>query len=222
MPAGERERTLRVCEIYATILGESTHAGWPGVIVRLAGCPLNCVWCDTPYAREGGEELTLAQIHARIEKFRLPLIELTGGEPLYQPATRVLVCQLLDRGRRVVIETGGSVSILGVDPRACLVLDVKCPGSGVGNRQIWDNLHHLKPGDEVKFVIASRADYEWARGVLARTGLAQRHAVHFSPVEGPHQLEKKDLAEWIVADRLPVRLNLQLHVWIWGPGVRGV
>lgn len=222
MHAGELERTLRISEIFATILGESTHAGWPGVIVRLVGCPLNCAWCDTPYAREGGEEMTLAQVLARIEKLRIPLVLLTGGEPLYQPATRPLVSRLLDRGYRVVVETGGSVSILGVDARACIVLDVKCPGSGAGDRQIWDNLHLLKAGDEVKFVLASRSDYDWARGVLERTALAQRHAVHFSPVEGPTGLDKKDLAEWIVADRLPVRLNLQLHVWIWGPGVRGV
>jgi 7-carboxy-7-deazaguanine synthase len=222
MLGAEPERTLRVCEIYATILGESTHAGWPGVIVRLVGCPLNCVWCDTTYAREGGEELKLSQVLARIEKFRLPLVELTGGEPLYQPATRPLVSMLLDRGHRVVIETGGSVPILGVDPRACIVLDVKCPGSGAGGRQVWDNLHHLRPGDEIKFVLASRADYEWARGVLARTGVAQRHVVNFSPVEGPGGLAKPELAKWIVDDRLPVRLNLQLHVWIWGAGVRGV
>jgi 7-carboxy-7-deazaguanine synthase len=219
---GESERTLRVCEIYPTILGESGVAGWPGVIVRLVGCPLNCVWCDTPYAREGGEELTLTQILARVAKLRLPLVELTGGEPLYQAATRPLVSMLLDRGHRVVVETGGSVSIMGVDPRARLVLDIKCPGSGATGRQIWDNLHHLKPGDEIKFVIASRADYDWACGVLQRTGIAQHHCVQFSPVEGPNGLDKKDLAEWIVADRLPVRLNLQLHAWIWGAGVRGV
>jgi len=228
------EQTLRVCEIYATILGESTVAGWPGVIVRLAGCPLECLWCDTPYARSGGEELPLGQVLQRIQALGLPLVELTGGEPLMQPATRPLVSLLLDRGHRVVIETGGSVPIMGIDSRALIVLDVKCPGSGMHTRQVWDNLQYLKPADEIKFVLASRVDYEWARDMLQRTGLAQHHAVHFSPVEvrgatgadqkaaGAAGISKKELAEWILVDRLPVRLNLQLHVWIWGPGVRGV
>ncbi len=223
MQGTEPEATLRVCEIYATILGESSVAGWPGVIVRLTGCPLHCTWCDTPYAREGGEELTLDAIVERVRHLGLRWVELTGGEPLAQSGARHLITVLLERGFRVVVETGGGVSIADVDPRARLILDVKCPGSGMQDRQIWDNLALLKPEDEVKFVLASREDYEWARDLLQRTGLAERHTVHFSPVVSVERgLAKQDLARWIVADRLPVRLNLQLHVEIWGAGVRGV
>lgn len=217
--------TLRVSEIYATILGESTFAGWPGVILRLTGCPLRCVWCDSTHAYEGGEALSLAEIVDRVAGFDLPLVLVTGGEPLAQVGARFLISMLLSRGFRVLIETGGGVSIEGVDPRACIILDIKCPGSGMSERQVWENLNWLKPNDEVKFVIASRADYEWARGVLKRTELTGRQVVHFAPVESEEAaggITKRELAEWIVADRLPVRLNLQQHVWIWGRGVHGV
>jgi len=246
--------TLNLCEIYASIMGESTYAGWPGVIVRLAGCPLRCTWCDSAYARERGEDVSLGDIIHRIEAHRLRLVLLTGGEPLAQPGSRYLISALAKMGYQVVIETGGGVSIQGVDPRACIVLDIKCPDSGMQDRQVRENLNWLKPEDEVKFVIASRKDYEWARGHLARTGIAEQHVVHFSPVEceetaaggeapaaapapppgstpasGPGRsgarplgVTRRELAEWILADHLPVRLNLQLHVCIWGRGRRGV
>jgi 7-carboxy-7-deazaguanine synthase len=248
------EPTLRVSEIYASILGESTYAGWPGVIVRLVGCPLRCTWCDTRHAYEGGEPMTLAAIVDRVMHHGIPLVLLTGGEPLAQVGARYLIGLLLARGFRVLIETGGGVSIEGVDPRATIVLDVKCPSSGMNERQVWQNLDWLKPNDEVKFVIATRKDYEWARDLLKQSGMASRNVVHFSPVElaeargaggaangdapsgkaaaaspaasakpGPALgVSKQELAAWILADRLPVRLNLQQHVWIWGRGVRGV
>jgi 7-carboxy-7-deazaguanine synthase len=241
MLIGPQTHTLRVSEIYATILGESTFAGWPGVIVRLSGCPLRCAWCDSRFAHEPGEPMTLAAIVDRAAGFRIPLVLLTGGEPLAQVGARFLVSMLIAHGFRVLIETGGGVSIEGVDPRACIILDVKCPGSGMSERQVWQNLEWLKPNDEVKFVIASRADYEWARDYVRSNELATRQVVHFSPVEefdaadaagsktpgaAPDSAKagvtKRELAEWILADRLPVRLNLQQHVWIWGKGVRGV
>ncbi len=240
MLIGPQTHTLRVSEIYATILGESTLAGWPGVIVRLSGCPLRCVWCDSGFAREPGEPMTLAAILDRVEGLGIALVLLTGGEPLAQVGARFLVSMLIGHGFRVLVETGGGVSIEGVDPRACIILDVKCPDSGMSERQVWQNLEWLKPNDEVKFVIASRADYEWARDYLHRTEIAARHVVHFAPVEGAVAIDtgdsappvapgranagvsKRELAEWILADRLPVRLNLQQHVWIWGKGVRGV
>ncbi|MFH1144269.1 MAG: radical SAM protein [Candidatus Eisenbacteria bacterium] len=216
---------LGVCEIYASILGESTYAGWPGVIVRLAGCPLRCTWCDTPQAQQRGEEVPIGEILQRATSFGFRLVLLTGGEPLAQPGSRHLVTELLKLGYQVVIETGGGVSIQGVDPRACIVLDIKCPGSGMHDRQVWENLEGLKPEDELKFVLASRSDYEWARDFLRQSGLAERHVIHFSPVQSDDDasgLTARALAEWIIADRLPVRLNLQLHVCIWGRGQRGV
>jgi 7-carboxy-7-deazaguanine synthase len=242
MMIGPQTHTLRVSEIYATILGESTFAGWPGVIVRLSGCPLRCVWCDSGFAHGAGDPMTLAAIVDRAAGFSIPLVLLTGGEPLAQVGARFLVSMLISNGLRVLVETGGGVSIEGVDSRACIILDVKCPDSGMSERQVWQNLEWLKPNDEVKFVIASRADYEWARDYVRSNELAPRQVVHFSPVEGlgpadaagstpptpvapgraKQGISKRDLAEWILADRLPVRLNLQQHVWIWGKGVRGV
>jgi len=228
MVSGSSATALRVSAIYASILGESTFAGWPGVIVRLAGCPLRCVWCDTPEARTGGEPLTLSQIFERVAGFEIPLVLLTGGEPLAQAGSRFLISMLLSRGLRVIVETGGGASIEGVDPRACLILDVKCPDSGMQARQVGENLERLKPTDELKFVLASRRDYEWARGFITQGDWASRLVVHFSPVEpGPSVpaglgVARRELAEWILADRLPVRLNLQQHVWIWGEGAKNV
>ncbi|MBP6875444.1 MAG: radical SAM protein [Candidatus Eisenbacteria bacterium] len=224
--------TLSVCEIYASILGESTYAGWPCVILRLAGCPLRCAWCDTPYAQQRGEDVPLPEILSRVAAFGPRLVLLTGGEPLAQPGSRYLVSELLQAGNQVVIETGGGVSIQGVDPRACVVLDIKCPGSGMQDRQVWENLDYVKPEDELKFVIGSRSDYEWAKDFLRHSGLAERQVVHFSPVTAAEQdaarspkvagVAARELAQWILEDRLPVRLNIQLHVCIWGRGKRGV
>ena len=213
---------LDVCEIYASIQGESSFAGWPCVLVRLAGCPLRCVYCDTPHAFAPGRALSVAQVLAEVRAGGLPLVELTGGEPLAQAAARPLVTALLDEGYQVLIETGGGVSIADVDARARIILDIKTPDSGVCDRQIWANLDLLRPHDEIKVVLCSRADYEWARAVVGERGLARRHVVHFAPVVTGGEALRRGLAEWIVADRLPVRLNLQLHAWIWGAGARGV
>ena len=213
---------LDVCEIYASIQGESSHAGWPCVLIRLAGCPLRCVYCDTPHAFAPGRTLSIAEVLAEVHACGLPLVELTGGEPLAQTGARPLITELLDTGHEVLVETGGGVSIAGVDPRARIILDIKTPESGMCGRQIWANLDLLRPHDEVKIVICSRADYEWARAVVVERGLAPRHVVHFAPVGAGGEALRRALAEWIVADRLPVRLNLQLHAWIWGAGTRGV
>lgn len=213
---------LEICEIYASIQGESSFAGWPCVLVRLSGCPLRCAYCDTAHAFLPGRVLPLDRVLDEVRACGLPLVELTGGEPLAQSGARPLARALLDEGRRVLIETGGGVSIADVDARARIILDIKTPDSGMCDRQIWENLDLLRPPDEIKIVICSRADYEWARAVVAERALAQRHVVHFAPVGSGGGDLRRELAEWIVADRLPVRLNLQLHAWIWGAGARGV
>lgn len=230
MPGKKPGQTLSVIEIYPTIQGESTLAGWPCVIIRLAGCPFRCSYCDTPEARDqsAGTPHAVAEIMARVAELGLELVALTGGEPLAQPASRALIAALLDAGHHVMIEAGNSVSIEQVDARAQIILDVKTPGSGMMERQVWDNLDLLQPTDEVKFVLCSRADYEWARSFVRERHLTAEHVVHFSPVEpaagrpANESIAKADLARWILDDRLQVRLNLQLHVWIWGPGARGV
>jgi len=213
---------LAVCEIYASIQGESTFAGWPCVLIRLSGCPLRCVYCDTQFAFAPGRPMSCEDVLAAVRTYGLRLVELTGGEPLAQAGARPLITALLDEDYQVLIETGGGVSTEGVDPRARIILDIKTPESGVGDRQDWANLERLRPHDEIKIVICSRADYEWARALVAERKLAPRHVVHFAPVAAGGDALRRDLAEWIVADRLPVRLNLQLHAWIWGAGTRGV
>lgn len=212
------DAVLQVVEIYASIQGESSFAGWPCVLVRLAGCPWQCTYCDTEYARnETGETLRLPEILSAVAAHGLHLVEVTGGEPLAQAAAPVLITALLDAGYEVLVETGGSVSIEGLDSRARIILDVKTPASGVCELQDWGNLKRLKPGDEVKFVLCSRVDYDWAVALLKETDLAARQTVHFSPAEtSSTQISRRALAEWILADRLPVHLNLQLHRWIWG------
>ncbi len=217
-----REDALEVCELYASIQGESSFAGWPCVFIRLSGCPLRCAYCDTPHAFGPGEIRTREQILSDVAVQGISLVELTGGEPLAQAGARPLITALLDAGYRVLIETGGGVSIAGVDPRARIILDIKTPDSGMCERQVWENLTRLRPHDELKLVICSRADYEWARDLLARRSLAAAHTVHFSPVTGDDDRLRRELAEWILADRLPVRLNLPLHAWIWSAGARGV
>ncbi len=222
MGAPARAGPLEVCEIYASIQGESSYAGWPCVLVRLTGCPLRCAYCDTPHAFTPGRTMSLTEVLAEVRACGLPLVEVTGGEPLAQAAARPLIAALLDAGYEVLVETGGGVSIEGVDPRARIILDIKTPGSGMCDRQIWANLDLLRPHDEIKIVLCSRADYAWGRAVVGERGLAQRHMVHFAPVAAGGAELRRALAEWIVADRLPVRLNLQLHAWIWGAGARGV
>ena len=211
---------LRISEIFHSIQGESTQAGRPCSFVRLAGCNLRCAWCDTAYAFEGGVEMTVGEIVDKVLSHGTRLVLVTGGEPLSQPPVHGLLGALLDRGMEVMIETGGSLDIGGVDPRVRIVMDLKCPGSGMEPRNRWENLPFLKPSDEIKFVIRDRADYEWARRVLSEHDLAGRCAVLFSPVSGV--LENRFLAEWILEDRLEVRLQIQIHKEIWPPGMRGV
>ncbi|CUB04658.1 7-carboxy-7-deazaguanine synthase QueE [Tepidiphilus thermophilus] len=210
----KESKRLRVSEIFASLQGESTTVGVPTVFVRLTGCPLRCRWCDTAYAFSGGERLTIDEILARVSDLGLPEVCVTGGEPLAQAACRELLATLADAGHRVSLETSGALSIAGLDPRVRCVMDLKAPGSGEADKNLWDNLDHLRPHDEVKFVLAGRADYDWAKDVLERHGLARRATVLFSPVTG--ELAPSTLADWIVADRLPVRFQLQLHKILWG------
>ncbi len=217
---------LRVTEIFHSIQGESTWAGLPCTFVRLTGCPLRCAWCDTEYAFYGGERLALDDILARVEAIGTRLIEITGGEPLIHRNAFVLAERLLDRGFTVLVETSGAIDIAPLDSRAHRIMDLKCPGSGEVGRNLWSNLDHLGPGDELKFVLRDRADYEWARGVIRGRGLDRRiqdgtlRALLFSPVWD--SLDLRDLAAWILDDRLPVRYQIQLHKIIWGADVHGV
>jgi 7-carboxy-7-deazaguanine synthase len=211
---------LRVTEIFHSIQGESSFAGRPCVFIRLTGCPLRCTWCDTEYAFYGGTELGLDAILAQVEACGCPLVEVTGGEPLAQPAAFHLIARLCDLGHTVLVETSGAIDIAPLDRRARAILDVKCPGSGMMDRMYWPNLSALARKDEAKFVIRDRADYEWACGIVTQYELAHRTQVLFSPVFGT--LDPRQLAEWILADRLPVRFQLQMHKLIWDPDRRGV
>ena len=212
---------LTINEIFHSIQGESTHAGRPCVFVRLTACDLRCSWCDTPYAFHEGRKMSVDDVVRQVEGYGCGTVEVTGGEPLLQPDVYPLMERLLATGHNVLLETGGHRSIQNVPPGVIRIVDVKCPGSGEADKNHWPNLDLLTRSDEVKFVIRDRADYEYAKDVVARHGLAERTAaVLFSPVHGV--LDPKQLAEWMLADRLPVRLQLQAHKYIWGADVRGV
>jgi 7-carboxy-7-deazaguanine synthase len=210
---------IRVTEIFYSIQGESTHAGRRCIFVRLTGCPLRCVWCDSEYTFTGGERMSIEEILERIAQWDCRLVEVTGGEPLVQKESFELIRRLCEAGYEVLIETSGAVDIAPVDARAKIILDLKCPGSGEVERNLWTNLEKLREHDEVKFVIADRADYEWALETIARYRL-DRRTILFSAVFD--QLPMKDLAEWMLADNAPARLQTQLHKQIWGAGVSGV
>jgi 7-carboxy-7-deazaguanine synthase len=212
---------LTINEIFYSIQGESTYSGRPCVFVRLTACDLRCSWCDTPYAFTEGRKWTLDEVLAEVERHACDLVQVTGGEPLLQPDVYPLMQALIDRGKTVLLETGGHLPIDRVPAGVVRIVDVKCPGSGEAARNHWPNLELAGAADEVKFVIADRADYEFARGVVRERRLAERvRAVLFSPVHGA--LPLLPLAQWILEDALPVRLQVQLHKYIWGPEVRGV
>lgn len=212
---------LTVNEIFYSIQGESTHAGRPCVFVRLTACDLRCTWCDTPYAFHEGRKAEIADVVAQVEQYGCPLVEITGGEPLLQPDVYSLIDSLLADGRTVMIETGGHRSIAKVPKEVIKIVDLKCPASGESHRTDWSNLDLLAPHDEIKFVVQDRGDYDFATETMAKYDLASRcAAVLMSPVHGV--LDPQTLAEWILADRLPVRMQLQLHKYIWHPTRRGV
>jgi 7-carboxy-7-deazaguanine synthase len=211
---------LTVCETFTSLLGESTLAGLPAFFIRLSGCNLRCRYCDTTYAYEGGElwELESLVTAARNSSTRLVLV--TGGEPLLQEGARLLLNRLLDAGLEVLLETNGTLSIHGVDPRVRRIVDVKCPGSGMSRHNLWANLEILTPGDEVKFVIGDKDDFTWALEAAERYRLPERLPVLISPMFGA--LALAEVAAWILESGRPLRLNLQLHKYIWGPEARGV
>lgn len=213
---------LRVTEIFHSIQGESTHAGRPCTFVRLTGCPMRCVWCDSEYTFTGGDHVPVDTIIEQVRSFGGKLVEVTGGEPLAQKEAFTLIERLCDQGYEVLVETGGYVSTEGVDQRAKLILDVKCPASGEEERNHWPNLDRLRADqDEVKFVVANKGDWEYAREVINRLDLEKRaKAILISPAWS--ELNLQELADWIASSGLDVRMQLQLHKYIWGPEARGV
>ena len=212
---------LTINEIFYSVQGESSYAGRSCVFVRLTACDLRCSWCDTPYAFHEGTKRSLESVFAEVETYKCPLVEVTGGEPLLQADVYPLMESLLASGRTVLLETGGHRSTARVPAGVVTILDVKCPGSGESEKNDWTNLERLQPHDEVKFVIKDRTDYEYAHEIVARHDLARRAAaVHFSPVHGV--MDARILSEWVLADSLPVRVQLQLHKYIWDPTTRGV
>jgi 7-carboxy-7-deazaguanine synthase len=215
------QRTLRITEIYKSVQGESTWAGLPCIFVRLARCNLRCVWCDTAYAFYGGENVSIGDIVAKCREYDCPLVEITGGEPLAQADCAVLAAALQDAGMTVLIETSGSLPIDVLPEGVIRIMDLKCPDSGECAKNYWPNIEALKERDEVKFVIASRRDYEWARDTTREHRLSARcNAVLFSPVFG--SIEPADIVKWMLEDDLDVRFQLQLHKFIWPPAQRGV
>jgi 7-carboxy-7-deazaguanine synthase len=213
---------LRVTEIFRSIQGESTHAGRPCTFVRLTGCPMRCVWCDSEYTFTGGEHMSQDAVMDQVRAFGVNLVEVTGGEPLAQKEAFELIGRLCEEGYEVLIETGGYVSTEGLDPRAKVILDIKCPASGEEARQDWSNLERLRADrDEVKFVIADEGDWLYAKNLIVEKDLESRtKAILISPAWG--QIDLQQLADWIARSGLNVRMQLQLHKYIWGPDVKGV
>jgi 7-carboxy-7-deazaguanine synthase len=213
---------LRITEIFLSVQGESSHAGRPCSFVRLTGCPMRCVWCDSEYTFTGGEKMSFESIFSKLEEFGCPLVEVTGGEPLAQNSVFPFITALLDKGYEVLIETGGFVSTANVDPRANVILDVKCPASGEAERNHWPNLERLRHDmDEVKFVVADLGDWEFAKKTIKENSLVEKtKEILISPVFGCAELQQ--IAEAVASSKLRVRLNLQLHKYIWGPDRHGV
>jgi len=210
--------TLRINEIFHSIQGETTRTGLPTIFIRLTGCPLRCRYCDTAYAFHEGRTLSGAEIMAALAGWETRLVTVTGGEPLAQKSCHALLRHLCDRGYDVSLETSGAIDVQDVDPRVCKILDLKTPGSGESDRNLLTNLAHMTARDQFKFVICDRGDYEWARDLVRRHNLSTHSEVLFSPSHG--QLPAGELADWLLADQLPVRLQIQLHKYLWGD-VRG-
>jgi len=206
--------TLRLTEVFFSLQGETSRAGLPTVFVRLTGCPLRCRWCDTPYSFQGGETVTLTSLLTQVAAYGVSTVCVTGGEPLAQKNCLPLLVALCDAGYSVSLETSGALDVSKVDPRVSRIVDIKPPGSGEVARNRWENLAHLTPHDEIKFVLADRADYDWAREVIQAQNLATVCPILFSPVQG--ELPPVQLADWILADRPPVRMQMQLHKVLWG------
>ncbi|GIW79125.1 MAG: 7-carboxy-7-deazaguanine synthase [Gemmatales bacterium] len=217
---GKPPGQLLIHEIYRSVQGESTYAGLPCVFVRLAVCDARCVWCDTPHAFNQGDIWNPADVVERVLQFRCPLVEITGGEPLLQPEVLPLMTDLSDRRLQVLLETSGMHSLANVDRRVHIIMDLKCPDSGECSRNDWSNLDVLKPTDEIKFVIASRSDFDWAADTIRHYNLEQRFQVLLSPVFD--RVTPRQLADWLLDSGLHVRMQLQLHKYIWDPKARGV
>ncbi len=209
-----REATLKISEIFHSLQGESTRVGLPTVFVRLTGCPLRCTWCDSEYAFSGGSRMSVSEVLDRVAQYACHAVCVTGGEPLAQKACLELLRVLCEAGHSVSLETSGALNLAGVDPRVARIMDLKAPGSGEAEKNRWENLDALNGRDEIKFVLASASDYDWARQVLRARRLDEICTVLFAPVQG--QLEPAQLADWILRDRLPVRFQLQLHKILWG------
>jgi 7-carboxy-7-deazaguanine synthase len=220
VPAGASATTLVVHEVYVSLQGESTWAGVPCTFVRLSACHLRCAWCDTPHAFDEGARRAVEAVVDDAHGRGIPLVEITGGEPLLQPGVYPLMARLADLGHTVLLETSGSLDVSKVDPRVIKIVDVKCPDSGEAAHNRWENLARLGPRDELKFVLASRADYEWAREVIRSRDLAARGTVLLSVAHG--LLAPADVARWMLEDGLDARFQLQLHKVIWDPTARGV
>ena len=213
-PVQNKPVSLKISEIFFSLQGEATRVGLPTVFVRLTGCPLRCRWCDTTHAFSGGQRMSLEAILREVSQYAARQVCVTGGEPLAQPHCLTLLTRLCDTGYDVSLETSGALDISAVDPRVSRIVDLKAPGSGEEAKNHWPNLALLNPRDELKFVLADRADYEWAREIIASHQLSGRCPLLFSAVQG--SLEARQLAEWIIADRLPVRFQMQLHKLLWG------
>jgi 7-carboxy-7-deazaguanine synthase len=218
--ANKRPGQLLIHEIYRSVQGESTFAGLPCVFVRLAVCDSRCMWCDTPHAFTQGSPWALDEISAKVSGYNCPLVEITGGEPLVQAEVLPLMSRLADQGLTVLLETSGAHDVGPVDRRVHIIMDLKCPDSGECAGNYWPNLDHLKPSDQIKFVIASRRDFDWSVETIRKYALDRRFTVLLSPVSG--QVEPVQLAEWLLGSGLQVRLQLQLHKYIWDPQARGV
>lgn len=216
------DKNIRLIELYASIQGESSWTGEPCIFIRTARCNLRCVWCDTTYSFSGGEPWALFKVLEEVDRLGIKLVEITGGEPLLQAETTDLCALLLEKGRTVLVETGGSLPIDVLPAETIKIMDLKCPDSGECEKNHWPNLGHLDPAqDEVKFVLASRTDYEWARDVIEKHSLAQKcKHILLSPVFGA--IDPKSIVEWMLQDKIPARFQLQMHKFIWPPDQKGV